>query len=203
MASGSYVPEFRFLVPPAVQPEHPQSAVPVPVELPAPTVSVAPRLSHRWILLLVSGLAVLALAIFVFSRLRHTDPLQAFWSPIWANTDVVIIAAGTNLDEAWRPGQPAAPNAEPNSIETFRMDQIGFADAISMARVSGLVQSNGKQIEIKRAASLSLGDLRKAPAIMVGAINNPWTIRLSAALRFAVERELDSSLARIVDQIGR
>ena len=69
-----------------------------------------------------------------------------------------------------------------------------------MARVSAMLGADGKEVEIRRAASLTLDDLRKMPSVLIGAINNPWTLRLNAALRFYIERDPSTGLVQIVDR---
>ena len=206
MASGSYVPEFHFLKPAVLSAEPVQRRSPPTVDVPPPVAATVPKLPHGRLLLVavlvVGGLA----AVIAIVGLYRPDPTQAFWGPFWHNTNTVIVAAGTSLDETWTAlnqagrGARATDGSELNSIETFRQDQLGFADATTIARAFGMIQSSGKQPEIKRAATVTLNDLRKAPAVFVGALNNPWTMRLNAPLRFNIVRDAASRVSQIVDR---
>ena len=206
VASGSYIPEFRFLElvtthpGPAQHPVSAQPAVTAPPGLAVSGVSQPPKTARNRTPLLVGGVILIALAAVGGVVLRPQDPRRAFWLPVWRNADTIILAAGTSLDQALQSGQPPKPGDELNSLETFRADQVGFADAITMARVSAMVGSDGKHVEIRRAASLTLDDLRKIPSVLIGAINNPWTMRLSAALRFSIERDRYTGLVQIIDR---
>ena len=198
MASGSYVPEFRFADPVALEPS--RQAVEVRPETGAHAVSATAKIRRLAPVLLLAALAIAASIVFAAVEWRPADPLKEFWGPVWHNADTVIIAAGTSVNEVIPPSQTAAPGAEPNTLDTLRADEIGFADAMTMARVAGLLQSRGKQAELRRAATLTLDDLRKMPAVLVGAVNNPWTMRLNASLRFHIERDGPTGVVQIVDR---
>jgi hypothetical protein len=206
VASGSYIPEFRFLEPVTLHPGPAQQAVSTQPAVETPpdiSVSIAPqsaRKARNRTPLLIGGVILVTLVTAVGVLMRPQDPRKAFWTPIWRNSDTIILGAGTSLDQALHAGQPPKPGDELNSLEIFRADQVGFADAITMARVSAMLGADGKEVEIRRAASLTLDDLRKMPSVLIGAINNPWTLRLNAALRFYIERDPSTGLVQIVDR---
>jgi hypothetical protein len=66
---------------------------------------------------------------------------------------------------------------------------VAFADATTLARLTGLMTSKGKPFHIRRYASAKFDDLRDGPVILIGAFNNDWTLRLSGQLRFRFERD--------------
>src|ERR1035438_5390814 len=70
-----------------------------------------------------------------------------------------------------------------------------------MARLTGMTREYGKKkLDIRRAIAFSLTDLRKSPAILVGAFNNSWTMRLDTDLRFTFEWNDDTHTGRIRDR---
>ena len=200
LTSGSYVPDFRFLQSGMLgaSAEGPPVREPRGVGLSATHGPV--KVVRKLLVRLVWGLMTVALVVVAGIALWPRDPLKAFWAPVWHNANTITVTAGTSVDQASEGKQPTGSSGDLNSLDTFRADQLGFADAITMARVSALVRFSGKQFEIRRAASLTLDDLRKTPGVLIGAINNPWTMRLNAALRFSIERDRDSGIVQIIDR---
>jgi hypothetical protein len=84
--------------------------------------------------------------------------------------------------------QASSPNG-PSYLDGMRNDRMAFADALTMARLTGLARQNGKQFDVRRGTASTLADFRKGPAILIGAYNNAWTMRLENQLRYTYERE--------------
>ena len=94
---------------------------------------------------------------------------------------------------------PAAA-AQPSFAQTSQGDTVGFADGFTMARVSALLVAAGRKLEIRRARSLTLDDLRRAPAVLVGEMNNPWTRLLEGSMRFRFNWDVANGIVRLQDQ---
>jgi hypothetical protein len=78
--------------------------------------------------------------------------------------------------------------AEPAFSEVARDDVLPLSDALTMARITGMTREYAQRdLDIRRADVFSLTDLRRGPAILVGAFNNSWTIRLNKDLRFSFD----------------
>jgi hypothetical protein len=71
----------------------------------------------------------------------------------------------------------------------MKTDRMSFADALTMARLTGVVREFGKQYELRRGTASTLADFQRGPLILVGAFNNTWTMRLTSQLRFTFERD--------------
>ncbi|MEI9977136.1 MAG: hypothetical protein WDO73_36840 [Ignavibacteriota bacterium] len=86
------------------------------------------------------------------------------------------------------PPKPANAETGPTFLEVMRRDSLAFSDALTMARLTGVMRENRKMTpDIRRGTAFTLTDLRKGPMILVGAYNNPWTLRLQSQLRFTFE----------------
>jgi hypothetical protein len=59
-----------------------------------------------------------------------------------------------------------------------------MSSALALARLTGFLQAHGKAYEIKDDREVSLTDFRSRPVILIGALSNPWTLRLTDPLRF-------------------
>jgi hypothetical protein len=72
-------------------------------------------------------------------------------------------------------------------------------DAVAVADLAGLLQAARKPYRIvNRASSTSFRDLQSGPFVLVGGMNNPWTLRLTSGLRFSFARQANG--ARVEDR---
>ncbi|MCC6263028.1 MAG: hypothetical protein IT169_05570 [Bryobacterales bacterium] len=169
-----------------------------------------------------ASICVLALALAAyFGRNSVPDSMQKFWGPLLVRRGAVILAAGAMRDELERAGGVATLSSLslPGGLEgqsgqteqtsgtgltvaqTLAADSVGFADALALARVAVALNSSGAEtLEIRRAGSLSLSDLTRAPAVLVGSQNNPWVVQLEAKLRFRYIFDKTIGVGSIVDQ---
>jgi len=66
---------------------------------------------------------------------------------------------------------------------------MAVADATTLAAVGGIFRSQRKAYLIRPSSVIDLPQLRTGPAVLIGALNNPWTLRLTANLRFSFMRD--------------
>lgn len=210
LPSGSYVPEFRNAstatlgVPAAVTaPTALANDAPVVIEPPAKAtlLELARQPEQRkWILVATVAIVTAFLGIGA-AELRGPSAVESFWNPVWASTDSVMMAMGGAPDSMALPTAPADSAAGPTFRDIMKVDRLAFADALTMARLTGLTREYGKRkLDIRRAAAFSLTDLRQGPVILVGAFNNAWTMRLNNELRFRYEWNAQTHTGVIRDQ---
>jgi hypothetical protein len=175
---GSYLPEFRWEATP-----------------PAP----APR-TRYWQtpgLLLITLLAALLLAT-AFLVAPGTPPppvtaLERFWEPVTADPHPILIGLGHSV--AYQPRQRQwnrlAPLPPPPVGGMVRLDDryVSAADALVAARLSELFARRHKPLSVRIGGSLSFGELRKHPTLLIGAFNNQWTLEMTRDLRFSFVAE--------------
>jgi len=174
LPAGSYVPEFHFPEKAAVE----TAAVETPAlprfRVPRYTVAAG----------VVVALSAVGLATAGLGSIweQPKDAAERFWGPVWGKTDSVMLCLGVfrNL---------RATGDSPTHEEVMWNDRVAFADAITMAKLTGLVEAHGRKFEIRRGSAFTLEDLRKIPAVLIGAFDNPWTLALSNELRFTFETE--------------
>jgi hypothetical protein len=201
LPAGSYTPEFRLLEPPPAPAPAPIEAPPVTV--PVVGAPVAIQSVARWkrppTLIAAAALGLIALAITTADVHGARPAIERFWAPVWRSSETVTICVAAPYD-------PDAPSAEastpsgPSYLEVMRNDRMAFGDALTMARLTGLLRENGKQYDVRRGTASTLEDFRKGPAILIGAYNNAWTMRLENQLRYTFEREPGSPVGFIRDR---
>jgi hypothetical protein len=184
LPSGSYLPEFHF---PAAAPVAEQEA-------PAPQADSHPqvRFPSRW---LIAGVAVCLVALaalaLTWKPWQSRNAVDRFWSPVLNSSDPVSIclAPPVLVSSFKSPGGPQ----ESSDPSARRSGVIGYGDAITLARVTGLLQARGRQYRFSDQSYLDLADLKQGPVVLIGGFNNAWTVRLTNRLRFVLA--LDTALA--------
>ncbi len=176
LPTGSYAPEF-----------HP-GAEPSAVAAAAPVAQVARR--RRPSPAVLAGAALLiALALLVWLKpWASASVLDAFWDPVLKSKGPVLICVGAG-GAAGTGTQPAAARGATGASPV--RNTLGFRDATMLARVAGLIESRGASFNVRSAAESTFADLRGGPVVLIGAFNNDWTLRLTAATRFGFERSAE------------
>jgi hypothetical protein len=191
---GSYRPEFHS---PAVAPAPsggPSEIVTAPLMLEAvEPIHVSSPLG--WWAYALAGLAVAALMTMVVWNQHwraRTAPVAAgtaasrtavekFWDPILNASGPIQIGLGRG------PGfclSPSAPGQKQNVLlDPDVKTPVGWWDALVAARVAGLVQKSGRDFRLQ-SEEASLKQLSQGPAVLIGANNNDWVMKLTGGLRF-------------------
>jgi hypothetical protein len=128
--------------------------------------------------------------------------LREFWAPVFASQKQVIIYAGANavyrfsdefLDKYRKEhhieqsGPQIFVNLPPNQkIEAGDLIPVGDAsvDGQACAQLVSLITRLHGTYALRYGSDISIGDLEDSPTILVGAFNNPWTLRMTSSLRF-------------------
>ena len=114
-------------------------------------------------------------------RNRTAHPATAlidFWGPVFHDQQTVLICTGSVV---FAPDRASGTLTAGKDIEYPFVSMEG-ASAISL--VSGLLESTGAQTQLKSAGATPLTELREHSTILLGAFNNPWSLRLLEPLRF-------------------
>jgi len=186
---GSYIPRFTLPAQETGEEDAAARAVsPLSVpESPAPPVLPAPVSRWRWLGLAAGAAVVMAVAglgIFVHQR---TSAEMAFWQPILDTRQPVLLALGDVPNgpphAQANPGEqaPLPVIAQPSAQGT-----VPLADAVTMARLYSALQARGNRVLVRPGSSISFSDLREGPVVLIGAFNNPWSLRLIGKLRFSL-----------------
>lgn len=177
---GSYVPEFHPLDP------VPDGHSDVPSAEPAASGANSVRRGHRFGVLLVSlaVLLLIAAGLGAYSYRLRTAKIpptlsDRLWTPMVASDRPVLIVLGTGGRKAHEPDETSFLNHM-----TGPFHHVSVATAIALANVAGALKQRDAQYEIKEDSETSLTDLHSRPVVLIGATNNPWTMRLVAPLRF-------------------
>jgi len=185
LPSGSYVPEFQRPSP----------------EVPAGKNSAQPQ-TKRSHALLIAALIAVPLLLLAGTWARHRaqrTALDQFWSPVLGSSNSVLfclgIPPGVQQSSSLDPGKVTLGAAHQSMVGT-----IGLGDATTMARIASLLGAKGKAFTVRNELNSTLDDLRNGPAILIGAFNNEWTMRLTRDMRFTFDRDPNTLVFRIRDK---
>jgi len=199
---GSYVPYFR---------EHAtHHAAPIVKPVSVRDIETSPRRSvtswappmeferapsglvarHRISIAIGIALGIGAIVGFGVGRARFPVPasnLERFWEPITATSSRVTYCLGE--PDLAIDFEPAATRANP------RRGKLDASDVLTLARsLVPLVPRNGV-FRVLGASNTAFTHLREGPSVLIGAFDNPWTMRITQNLPFGFEYDKD---ARVV-----
>jgi hypothetical protein len=134
---------------------------------------------------------------------RWFGPMSAqdlFWKPVIDTPGSVLLAVGDVPSGPPTLSVPSGDQEIPIPIVQKTPSQIvPFGDAVTIARVVGVLESKGKNVIIRREGASSFSDLREGAVVLVGAFNNEWSLRLTRQLRYSLALDSDKHLIYIKD----
>ena len=215
---GSYVPLFREPSPhPAVQTDS-QLVYEAPETLPQGREEAEARLAdspegsagrtvYAWLSIAIA-LLVAGLLGFGIGRVRFpgqgarpsglSNPgglsnMDRFWEPITATSSRVTYCLGVPTDSVDLQSRtiPAVPAGESGSLNVY--------DVITLARsIAPLVPKNG-EFRVLASSETGFAQLREGPSVMIGAFDNPWTMRITQDLPIGFEYD-NNHVREVVDR---
>src|ERR1017187_9431043 len=195
LLSGSYVAHFRPQSKPSptnlTAPEAPE---PLQTEKLADPEQRSAVTHRRMTLALVAAtLLLIAIASIFALRGRSDAGLNRFWGPVSESSTPILICVGTvepsHLGLNGFTAQMADNiNAAQDSlipIPQFRdWPAVSWADAVGMTRITEFLTRRGKTFQLRSSDVVTLADLRNGPVVLLGVLENSWSLRLASKLRF-------------------
>jgi hypothetical protein len=157
----------------------------VPVKLQAavggaPPAGRRPSRSRKARALLASGAVVLVLLAGAWGwRWMHPSAVDELWAPLLGShqTITVCLPAGTNLQHRILPS--------PTFLDYQALGQnVVFSDVLATVKVSNFLAVRGRLSRVRLDDATTLDDLLQGPVVLIGGMDNQWTMRAVAPLRF-------------------
>jgi hypothetical protein len=189
---GTYIAQFH--PGPSVDEVHrvaPQSSLlqadpiyPV-VAMPAPEVAPPAHRPSKRLIVAIVVLAVLASSVLVWKfGARNPSPLDAVWSNLVSTRSSSVISLGEP-----RLYPPENTADEPSARQHLRSDYVTLSDLQALLRVVRLLDQKGATYHVQPASSTNFADLRQGPVILLGGLDNPWTMRAQQNLRYRLQSD--------------
>jgi hypothetical protein len=200
--SGSYAARFRL---PSVNPLREPASISIAEKIVEPPPPEARRARPRLVAILTVSAAVVlaALGTGMLSSDRSGSTLDRFWRPVLSPANPVLLCIG-NLEWPRESVQGDARQADPTTDRSMTLEgfhsknsqKVFLDDAITLAKVAGLLQVKGQRFRIMSHSSATFDDLQNSPAVLIGLRSNFWTSSLISQLPFSVERQAHTLIVR-------
>jgi hypothetical protein len=176
---GSYAPEFRLRCPEPVAIQPPLRAQETLTSKGSGPIGKARSLTMALGLSILLGIGVLAAHYFGRRPASAGRPtvLEELWAPMINSTRPVLVILRTAPPDRMQSGSRPLTVAE-------HVHYVSISIAVALAHLAIILNEHGKSYQVKEAPETTLTDMRSRPVILVGAMNNDWTMRLVAKLRF-------------------
>lgn len=132
-------------------------------------------------------------------RWRHPSALEELWSPLLLSGKQVLFCLPTEVGRhhgaLTTPADVSANdfgNTGNRPVLTFLDhetygENVVFSDALATVKIANLLALHPREFRIKLNVGTTLDDLRQGPAVLIGGLDNQWTLQAIAhlPLRFA------------------
>ena len=200
---GSYVPVFSQPAPDAptlgVIPEPiPPEVIRADVPLQAEQIS-QPKRTRKvyWAAGLIAAGAIIAVILVLGARYwRHLgkqkSALEEVWSPLLTSNKPVLLCVGeTELfaphDSPLTQLQRGADDDSFLQASADKNDFVPFSDVQVLTRFVSLIGAHGHAFRVQSSRRTISSQLREGPVVLIGALNNDWTLNRTSSLRFHLE----------------
>ena len=163
-------------------------------------------LSVRYALGTVTALLI-AFGVAAFWKWTHPSAIDELWRPLLANRQTIIFCLPVGIRSGAETAAAAgilvgehAPNtdnvippvliaSDSSSAPTFLArevlgENVEFSDTLATFRLSNYLAARHRESIFRSNTSTTLNDLRQGPVVLIGGLDNQWTLRALAPLRY-------------------
>lgn len=214
LTPGSYEPEFRpgregglphlhEASHAAVEfPSHDLVHSPASTEIPPSGAMASPgiraKLTRRkhWATAVAALVLTAGGSLYMGWRATRPTAVDELWSPIIAPHSAVTLVlpmAGGKFGDNTQPdpasGTGTSQQGSTSPWSSFLQLETGgenvvFSDVTAMLRISNLLSMRHAETRPKLNDAMTLEDLRQGPAVLIGGMDNQWTLRVLSHLRY-------------------
>ena len=154
-----------------------------------PAANSMPAAKTYWVL--AGGAVLLAILAAMGWYSIHSMPstLDRFWAPVLGSRDPVVVCFPQSHFDGITLRSAADPDQERQLQE--KMSAVLVDDLQPLVSLSGLLEMRHQLYLLKGEDTTTLTDLRRGPAIFLGAFDNAWTLRVTRGLRFRFGNDAD------------
>jgi hypothetical protein len=197
---GGYVAEFRL------SQTRKELEVTAPVREPATEQHEPPRvvestyqprhIKHPIVLLLSACTAVALILVLVFRGYgNRADEVTEFWRPFTSSGSARPLLCVGQLPVSITPQGPK------DSLARSLLGQkpVSISDAAVLSEYATYLGTKEIRPRILVSTAATYGDLRQHPVLLIGGLDNNWTIRFLNELRYRMHFDPNSSVLQIYD----
>ena len=159
----------------------------------------------------VASVVLIATVSFIAAWNRRTSEIDDLWGPVLKSPGTVLICVGLqaayNLRSAQAQDAVQGVVQQPFTVGPIRGEDlvllrdryVALDDALCLVRMTALLERHRKPYRIRAEKSTSFADLRDTPAVLIGAFDNPWTLRTASQLRFTFTKDSAHDVGMVHD----
>ena len=84
-------------------------------------------------------------------------------------------------------------------LDLMESERVAFSDATALAELATLLTTKKKSYRFRLQTSSQMEDLKDGPALLIGAFNNSWALRLTGQLRYRFVNNRETHVNAIQD----
>ena len=166
----------------------PQSATLARASSPPPAPPAAPRPLRPWVRrsLAIAVSLVLAAAAIQWWSISHAanSPERRLWAPILQEPGPVLLVIAdlsASLDQS--PQASAKRSGELSDL--LRLGElVNYRDSLAQSGIVAFLSRHNKPSTLELSSQASYPDLQRGASVLIGGLDNLWTMRLTEPLRF-------------------
>jgi hypothetical protein len=129
--------------------------------------------------------------IWIWTSNLSKSPIDAFWAPVVKSSNAALLCIGQlratsvllDPNVSRNPGAPTMAIG-PGGIYPIQMPVAVLDDSITMANIAGVLRYEKKNFSVLPEGNTNYDDLQKGPVVLIGALNNDWTMHLMRSMRY-------------------
>jgi hypothetical protein len=191
---GSYFPVFSQ----PAQDAHILEVIPADVPSPAEQVSQPKRTRKTYwpAALIASGVIFVVILVLGTRSSRQFEnrksAVEEVWSPLLTSSKPILVCVGEKQLSDRRDSQltQLQRGADDESfLQAFadKNDFVAFSDLQILTRFVSLIGAHGHAFRVQNSRTTVSSQLREGPVVLIGALNNDWTLNRTSSLRFHLE----------------
>jgi hypothetical protein len=165
----------------------------------------------RWWVVIAASIALLAWTTQHYFASSDERAFSQFWAPVLGGSSPVLIYIGSNavyqltsdyIGEYYKlhprsqneemglesyipfaPGTKLTPQDLYPAKDTF----VTIGDVAATTKIVSMLVRRDRQFDIRFGNDVAYGDLRESPTILIGALNNSWTLTMTKNLHYVFD----------------
>ena len=121
---------------------------------------------------------------------KQKSALEEVWSPLLTSSKPILFCMGGSRLITFPGGSQLGELQSGADEDSFlhaladKNDFVPFSDVLILSRFSSLAQAQGHAFRIQNFRTTVSSQLREGPVVLIGALNNDWTLNRTSSLRF-------------------
>ena len=145
--------------------------------------------------LIASGVIIAVIVVLGARSWRHfgkqKSALEEVWSPLLTSSKPILFCVGeTELFSPHDSMTQLQSGADDNPFLQTSADEndfVPFSDVQILSRFVSLAGAHGHAFRVQNSRTTVSPQLREGPVVLIGALNNDWTLNRTSSLRFHLE----------------